>query len=130
MIFSKEESAKIIEKVISFSKADSVEVNLSGGTSMNLRFAVNTVSTSGAADTLDINITSNIGKKSGSVSLTSIEDSEIEKAVRKSEEIAGYSPENEEFIAPPGKQSNYLEVKEFFEDTEKINPSDISEKIS
>ncbi len=130
MIFSKEESAKIIEKVISFSKADSVEVNLSGGTSMNLRFAVNTVSTSGAADTLDINITSNIGKKSGSVSLTSIDDSEIERAVRKSEEIAGYSPENEEFIAPPGQQSNYLEVKEFFEDTEKINPSDISEKIS
>lgn len=130
MIFSKEESEKIIEKIISYSKADSVVVNLSGENSMNLRFALNTVSTSGASDSLDITITSNFGKKSGNVSLTSVEDTEIEKAVRKSEEIAKISPDNEEFMTPPGKQKSYLEVREFFEETENINPSDISEKIS
>lgn len=130
MIFSKEESGKIIESIISFSKADSVVVNVSGENSTNLRFALNTVSTCGAADSLNISITSNFGKKSGSMSLTSFELSDLEKAVRKSEEIALNSPYNEEFMPPPGIQANYSEVKEFFEETDKISPSEISDKIT
>ena len=65
MFLSKEESQKIIDKIITYSKADSVSVNLSGGKSHNIRFAVNTVSTNGSSDSIDVSITSNFGKKSG-----------------------------------------------------------------
>ena len=46
-IFSKEEAKRILEKVISFSKADGIEANLNGSNGGNIRYARNTVSTSG-----------------------------------------------------------------------------------
>ena len=130
MILKEEEARAVIQKVISYSKADSVIVNLSGGDSLNLRFALNTVSTCGADDTVNVSITSNKGRKSGTVDITSIEEGELEKAVKISEEIAGYSPDNEEFMPPPGKQNDYAAVKEYFQETAEISPENISEKIS
>lgn len=130
MILTEEEAKQIIEKIISFSKSDSVVVNLSGGNSTNLRFALNSVSTCGAEDSIHISITSNTEKKSGSVFVTSLKTSDLENAVKKSEEIAAVSPENDEFTPPPAKQNGYIKVKEFFEDTDKLNAEIISDKIS
>lgn len=130
MLLDKEEAEKLTDKILSYSKAESAQVYLSGGNSNNLRFAVNTVSTCGAVDSVNVLITSNFGKKSGSVRITSIAEEEIKKAVKLSEEIAMLSPDNNEFMPPLEKQSGYLEVKEFFDSTNDITPSWISEKIS
>ncbi len=130
MILSEDESKNLINKILSFSKADSATVTLNGSNSNNLRFAVNTVSTCGAIDSITANITSDFGKKSGTAEITSIEDDDINKGVRKSEEIARLSPDNEEFMPPLGKQKDYLKVQEFFEETDKLTPRNISEKIS
>ncbi len=83
MIFTKEESKELIDKVLSYSKADSASVSLSGSNSNNLRFALNTVSTCGAINSISADITSNFGKKSGSVRVTSIDNEAIERGVRK-----------------------------------------------
>ena len=113
---------KLIEKILSYSKADSAAVSLSGSNTKNLRFALNSVSTCGAVDSVSVSISSNFGKKSGSVSITSIDDESLSNGVRQSEEIAKLSPDNEEFLPPPEKQSGYLDVKNYFEDTNSVTP--------
>lgn len=130
MILSKDEAKILVDKILSYSKADSASVSLSGSNSTNLRFALNSVSTCGAIDSISAYITSNFGKKSGSVNITAVDDITIEKGVRMSEEIAKLSPDNEEFMPPLEKQKGYLEVKEFFEDTQNLTPNNISDKIS
>lgn len=130
MILSREDAEKLVKKILSYSKADSASVSLYGSNSNNLRFALNTVSTCGAIDSLEAGITSNFGKKSGTVSITKFEDSDIETGIRKSEEIANLTPENKEFMPPPEKQSEYPDVKEFYEDTDNLNPQNISELVS
>ncbi|MEO6693776.1 MAG: TldD/PmbA family protein [Ignavibacteria bacterium] len=130
MIFTKEESRELIQKILSYSKADSASVTLTGSNSNNLRFALNTVSTCGAINSITADITSNFGKRSGSVRITSIDNESIERGIKKSEEIAQLSPENEEFMPPLKKQTGYSEVKEFFDNTDKLTPNDISEKVA
>lgn len=129
MLLDKEDSRKLIDRVLSFSKADSAIVSVNGSNSNNLRFALNTVSTCGAVDSVSINITSNYGKKSGSARITAIDDTALQKGVRLSEDVAKLTPDNEEFMPPLEKQNNYLEVKEFFDSTNDLNPKDISEKV-
>ncbi|MDZ4711846.1 MAG: metallopeptidase TldD-related protein [bacterium] len=130
MILDRDEAKVLVKKVLSYSKADSASVSVYGSNSNNLRFALNTVSTCGAIDAISANITSNFGKKSGSVTVTSIDDEMLEKGVRQSEEIAKLTPDNEEFMPPLEKQNGYLEVKEFFEDTDKLTPQDISNSVA
>ncbi len=47
MIYTKEEAQKLLQKVLSYSKADECEVSLQGSDSGNIRYARNSVSTSG-----------------------------------------------------------------------------------
>ncbi|MDQ3194760.1 MAG: TldD/PmbA family protein [Bacteroidota bacterium] len=130
MLLEKEEAGNLIKKILSYSKAESATAYLDGSNSLNLRFALNTVSTCGAINSISANIISNFGKRSGTVRITSVEDEIIEKGVRQSEEIARLSPENEEFMPPLEKQDRYLEVNEFFENTDKLVPQNISDKVS
>ena len=130
MLLSEEEAKNLTEKILSYSKADSASVTLTGSNSGNLRFALNSVSTCGAVDSVSASIRSSFGKKSGSVNITSIDDESIESGVRKSEEIAKLSPDNEEFMPPPEKQTGYIEVQEYFEDTGSLTPKYISDRVS
>ena len=50
-IYNKEEAKRIMDKALGYSKADGCEINISGGTSGNIRYARNTVSTAGARST-------------------------------------------------------------------------------
>lgn len=120
-ILSKDEAKSILEKAIKYSKADQCEAALNGGTQGNIRYARNTVSTSGVTDDVSLVITSSFGKRSGTVTLNELTDSAIEKAVRRAEEIARLAPENPEFMeALP--QQNYDNPKGFFESTANITP--------
>ncbi|MBV6478964.1 MAG: hypothetical protein HGGPFJEG_01724 [Ignavibacteria bacterium] len=130
MILSKEDAEKLLKKILSYSKAESASVSIRGNNNYNLRYALNSASTNGFSDSLSATITSNFGKKSGSIALTQFDDTAIENSVRKSEEIAKLTPDNKEFMPPLEKQSGYYEVQEFFEDTDNLTPESISDKIS
>lgn len=130
MILSEDEAKNLVERILSYSKADSASVSVNGSNSKNLRFALNSVSTCGAIDSISANIESNFGKKSGSVNISLIDDESLKNGVRKSEEIAVLSPDKEEFMPPPEKQSGYLEVKEYFDETSGFTPQDISDRLS
>jgi predicted Zn-dependent protease len=120
-ILTKEEAKKIIDKVLAYSKADEMSVALSGGRTGNIRYARNTVSTSGESYNLSLAITAVFGKRSGSSTINEFDDVSLEKAVRRAEEIARLAPENPEFVPMLGPQ-NYIEGKTFAESTANIDP--------
>jgi predicted Zn-dependent protease len=121
-ILSKEEAKKILEKVISFSKADGCSVSLNGNDRGNIRYARNSVSTSGEDSNIVLAVQSYYGKKSGSATINEFDDASLEKVVRRAEELAKLAPENPEFMEPLPQQSYGSESKTFSEATAKITP--------
>jgi len=120
-IYSEEEARRIMEKALSFSKADTCEVNLSGSESGNIRYARNTVSTAGYRSNQNLVVQSSFGLKTGSATIDEFDDASLEKVVRNSEELAQLSPENPEFMEPLGPQV-YDKSKTYVEATANITP--------
>jgi len=120
-IYTKEEARQIMEKALSFSTADACEVNLSGSESGNIRYARNTVSTSGHRSNQTLVVQSNFGKKSGTATIDEFDDISLKKVVERAEELANLSPENPEFMDILGPQS-YDDAVTFSEATSKISP--------
>lgn len=120
-IYTKEEARKILEKALSFSKADACEINLSGRNSGNIRYARNTVSTSGYSSTQSLVVQSSFGKKVGTPTIDEFDDASLEKVVRRAEELAQLSPENPEFMDPLGPQT-YDESTTYKDATANITP--------
>jgi len=120
-ILSKDEAQQILKKVIAFSKADGVEATLNGNDGGNIRYARNSVSTSGEDSNVSLGVQSYFGKKSGTATINEFDDASLEKVVRRSEELAQLAPENPEFMEPLPQQT-YLESKTFIEATANITP--------
>ncbi|WP_419211987.1 TldD/PmbA family protein [Maribacter sp. X9] len=120
-IYTEEEAKKILEKALSFSKADTCEINLSGTNSGNIRYARNTVTTSGYSSNQSLAVQSSFGKKSGTATIDEFDDASLEKVVRRAEELAQLSPENPEFMEPLGPQE-YDEAISFIEATANVSP--------
>ncbi|WP_296618655.1 TldD/PmbA family protein [Marivirga sp.] len=120
-ILSKEEAKQILEKVMGFSTADSLEASLSGSGRGNIRYARNTVSTSGFNDDISLGVTANFGKKSASSTINEFDDESLKKVVKRAEELAKLAPENPEFMEPLAPQ-DYKESKTYFKSTADISP--------
>ncbi|GGB97559.1 TldD/PmbA family protein [Dyadobacter sediminis] len=120
-ILSKEEAKKIIDKVLAFSKADEISVGLEGNRTGNIRYARNSVSTSGETTDLSLSVTSIFGKKSGTSTINEFDDASLEKTVRRAEEIAKLAPDNPEYVPMLGPQQ-YSETHSYAEATAAINP--------
>ena len=120
-ILSKDEAKALMDKALALSKADECEVNLNGGTSGNIRYALNTVTTSGITDDLTMVIQSSFGKKSGTTTLNQFDDASIARAVKASEELARLAPENPEYM-PILSQQDYVEGRGFVQKTADISP--------
>ena len=115
-ILSKDEAKKIIDKVLSYSKADEMSVGLNGSRTGNIRYARNSVSTSGESDNLGLSVTAVFGKRSGTATINEFDDASLEKTVRRAEEIARLAPENPEYMPMLGPQT-YLETATYAEST-------------
>lgn len=120
-IYTKEEAKKILEKALSFSKADACEINLSGSNSGNIRYARNTVSTAGYRSTQSLVVQSSFGKKVGTATIDEFDDASLEKVVKRAEELAQLSPENPEFMPPLGPQT-YDGAITYKESTANVTP--------
>ncbi|MFM9840295.1 MAG: TldD/PmbA family protein [Cyclobacteriaceae bacterium] len=121
-ILSKEDAKKILEKVIGFSKTDGIEANLNGNDGGNIRYARNSVSTSGEDSNVNLSVQSYVGKKVGTATINEFDDASLEKVVRRAEELAKLAPENPEFMEPLAQQTYGAEAKTFIEATAKITP--------
>ena len=120
-IYTKEEARKILEKALSFSTADACEINISGSESGNIRYARNTVSTSGHRSNQELVVQCNYGQKVGTATIDEFDDASLKKVVERAQELAKLSPENPEFMGPLGPQE-YDEGIEYSDATAKITP--------
>lgn len=121
-ILSKEEAKKILERVVGYSKADGIEASLGGNDGGNIRYARNSVSTSGEDSNVSLGVNVYFGKKSGSATINEFDDASLEKVVRRAEELAKLAPENPEFMEPLGPQTYGPDSKTFSNATAKITP--------
>jgi len=120
-ILSKDEARDIMQKVVNMSGADFCEVNLSGSRGGNIRYARNTVTTSGEEQNTSLSVQSSFGSKTGTSSVNEFDDESLRAAVERSEELARLAPDNPEFMEPMGPQE-YGESQTFYESTANIQP--------
>lgn len=120
-ILSKDEAFALLKKVLSYSNADECEVNLNGTDNGNIRYARNSVSTSGKVNQSTLAVSSAFGKKQGVATINEFDDASLEKVVRRAEELAKLAPENPEFMPYLGPQT-YAEPKTFVTATAGITP--------
>ena len=106
-ILDLDELEALSKKILSHSKSEWAEVSLESGHSANLRFAANTVTTSGANSNTSFTITAVNGKRAGSASSNDISDDGLSRAVARAEEIASLAPENEELMPPLTEKQTY-----------------------
>ena len=104
-ILSKEEAQKLLQKVLSYSKAEECEVGVNGSEGGNIRYARNSVSTAGEVSRLNLVVSSSFGKKTGTATIDEFDDASLEKVVRRSEELAQLAPENPEHMPLLGPQT-------------------------
>lgn len=120
-IYTKDEARQILEKALSYSSADTCEVNLTGSNSGNIRYARNTVSTAGAQSNQQLVVQSSFGLRVGTATIDEFDDASLQKVVKRAEELAKLSPENPEFMEPLGPQQ-YAESNQYFQSTADISP--------
>lgn len=117
------EAKKILDKVLSFSKADECTVQLNGGREGNIRFARNTVSTSGVVDDVQLAVSVAFGTRSAAVTTNDLSDAALMSAVKRAEELAKLAPENPEFMPAIEKQT-YKASDTFAQSTADMTPAD------
>jgi predicted Zn-dependent protease len=104
MPLSPDEVKAIADRRLAASRADGCIVHVHGGDSLNLRFARNSATSNGARSALSIGITSQIGRQSGSATVSSLDEDALDAAQRRSEEIAARVPPDPEQMPPLGPQ--------------------------
>jgi predicted Zn-dependent protease len=104
-ILSEQEAKAILEKVVKLSKADECSAQLNGSITGNIRYALNSVSTSGIVDDLQLGVQVAYGKRVGTATINEFDDASLEKVVRRAEELAKLAPENPEFMPAIDKQT-------------------------
>ena len=121
MIWTKEQAKALIDRALSFSKAEDTQVTLTGGERANARFARNSVSTSGASSGYSLAIQAKFGQRIGTVTASEFSDASLQRAMRNAEEIARLSPENPEAMPFVGAQT-YADVTTYFDDAAGATP--------
>jgi predicted Zn-dependent protease len=120
-IFTEQEAKALLDKVIKLSKADQCTATLSGGIEGNIRFARNSVSTSGVVNNVELAVEVAFGKRVGVATINQFDDAALANVVRRAEELAKLAPENPEFMPAIDKQK-YIATDTFKQATANITP--------
>ena len=121
-LLSRDEARALLERVLSFSSADHCSVSVNGGDNGNIRYARNSVTTSGATQNMSVVVQSTFGRKTGTSTINELDDESLARVVARAEELARLAPENPEFMPPLGPQS-YVDSQQYFESTADITPA-------
>ncbi|WP_292998381.1 TldD/PmbA family protein [Nevskia sp.] len=115
-IFNEEEAKAILTKVVKLSKANECTASLEGSVEGNIRYALNSVSTSGIISNTELAVQVAFGKKVGTATINQFDDDSLLRVVRRAEELAKLAPDNPEFVPAIGKQA-YKATDTFVEKT-------------
>ncbi len=120
-LMSREQCEALIKKIVGFSKADEISVNVNSGYQTDVRFAANQMSTAGGVMTGGIGVQSTIGKKHAVATTNDLSDESLKATVEKSEHLASLSPDDPESM-PGLPLQTYLPVNGYFESTANLTP--------
>jgi len=118
---TQEDTKRIADRVLGFSKADECTVAISGSRDGNIRFARNSVSTAGLTEDQRLTVTVAFGRRQGTATVNEFDDKSLERAVRRAEDIARLAPENPEFMPAIARQ-DYKASGTYFPATAAIDP--------
>jgi predicted Zn-dependent protease len=120
-ILDQEETRRITDRVMAFTKADECTVTLTGSRTGNIRYARNNVSTAGLVEDAQLSVSVAYGKRQGTAAINEFDDKSLEKVVRRAEDLARLAPENPEFMPAVAKQAYKLSAT-FSAKTAAIDP--------
>ncbi|MGI9089708.1 MAG: PmbA/TldA family metallopeptidase, partial [Gemmatimonadaceae bacterium] len=90
------DAQSLIERAVKMSKADSIHVTVDDGTTTNLRFADNRVTTAGRVGDTSLVVISAFGPKHAAVQTNDVSDEGMRRAVASSEALAHLAPDDPE----------------------------------
>ena len=120
-MLTEDQAKAILDKVLKLSTADECTATLSGGTTGNIRFALNAVSTSGIVSDAQLVVQSAFGKREGIATINAFDDASLERVVRRAEDLARLAPENPEYM-PALEKQQYTPSPTFVQSTADITP--------
>ncbi|MHA4895248.1 TldD/PmbA family protein [Pedobacter sp. PWIIR3] len=129
-ILTKDQAKALLTKVLAYSKADECEINLSGSDGGNIRYARNSVTTSGGVSATSLVVSSAFGKKLGVATINEFDEVSLEKVVRRSEELAKLAPENPEFMSFLGPQNYGPDTPTFSTATAAVGPKERADAVA
>ncbi len=115
-ILTSNEAEQLAKRILAMATAPEAEVGVSGGLTGYLRFAANTVTTSGETDDISIRFTAYQGQRHASASANQLDDASLERVVEQAERLAKLAPEDPEYLPPLGPQQ-YTPVRGFVAST-------------
>lgn len=123
-----DQARKLVDQVLSYSKADNCEVRIGAGDYANIRFANNSVTTSGRQQRIALRISSTIESRTGSVATNETAAAALKAAVAKSEELARLAPPDPEYVEPLGPQK-YPQIAGFDTRTAEAAAKELAEGV-
>ncbi len=121
---TRDQAKQLVEKVLSFSKADHCEVSLGALDLAQTRFAANSITTSGKSSGIAIRISSTKDRRTGTIATNETSDDALRSAVARAEELASFAPQDPEYVEPLGPQK-YPETSSFDEATSRASQAEM-----
>lgn len=118
----REQAEALCTRVLGFSTADEMRVNVNSGATANTRFAVNQISTAGDNTNVSITVRAVFGRKAGSATTNRTDDESLRTVVRRAEAMARLAPDDPEMLPELGPQT-YLDPSGFASATATLDPA-------
>ena len=122
MTWTSEKARALCDRILSFSKAGECEVSLRLADEGHTRFAADEVTTAGTARTVEVQITSREGGRSGSTTTDELDDSLLREAVARSESLMAAARPDPEQVEGLGPQ-DYPAIPAYDEATASAGPA-------
>jgi predicted Zn-dependent protease len=122
-MYTREEAKAIVDKVINMAKADSVEVNLTGGERSGTRWANSTITTNLVQYDRQVTATLRVGQKQGSANTRDFSDAGLQKMVDEALETANKANDNPNLPALLGPQE-YVPVDAALPEMVRFGPAE------
>jgi predicted Zn-dependent protease len=123
MLLTQEEARRITDRMLGFVTADDAAVDVTGRVHSNLRFAANTLQTSGRRELVAASVTVWIGRRRGSSTTTDVSDAALRQTVEQAQELARLSPVDPEYLPTLGPQK-YEATRRYVEETATLSLAD------
>src|SRR5438067_40096 len=103
-MLTREEAKKITDRVLAMTAFPECTVTLRNVETDSIRYALNSVTTSGFQVTQSLSISVTRDNKTGSISLSEFDDKSLREAMKRAEQLSDVTPPNQEFIPGLGPQ--------------------------